>query len=264
MKKLQIYCVTNKLVPNLEKTSYNLACVGKGVFPDNYIRSDLGDNIFFKEKYYSELTFHYWFWKNLLPKIDESTWIGFCQRRRFWIKESSDKHFINKDNLIDNLLYYPGEDWVNYESIITKPISLTKIKISKIFKRGLRSLVKSPSILFSEKKRNIKLHFDMHHGYGNLEKAVKLLSDDKNDFHDFIEKKSNFNPHIMFITKPNIANRWFNAVFNWLEKCEKEFGFKNLVGYDYTRLYAFLAERYLSFWFQKYTNYKEQPWALIE
>ena len=49
MKKLQIYCVTNKLVPNLEKTSYNLACVGKGVFPDNYIRSDLGDNIFLKK-----------------------------------------------------------------------------------------------------------------------------------------------------------------------------------------------------------------------
>ena len=265
MKKLEIYCVTNKLVPNLEKTSYNLACVGKDIFPDNYIKSDLGDNIFFKEKYYSELTFHYWFWKNLLPKIDKSTWIGFCQRRRFWIKESSIKDSINKDNLLDNLLYYPEIDWINYESIITKPISLTKIKISKIFKRGLRSLVKSPSILFSEKKRNIKLHFDMHHGYGNLEKAAKLLDDDDRcDFQDFIEKKSNFNPHIMFITKPEIANQWFDAVFNWLQKCEKEFGFKNLVGYDYTRLYAFLAERYLSFWFQKYTNYKEQPWILIE
>ena len=45
---------------------------------------------------------------------------------------------------------------------------------------------------------------------------------------------------------------------------EIEFGFKNLKGYETTRLYAFLAERYLSFWFKKYTVYKEQPWMFIE
>ena len=265
MKKLEIYCVTNKLVPNLEKTSYNLACVGKDIFPDNYIKSDLGDNIFFKEKYYSELTFHYWFWKNLLPKIDKSTWIGFCQRRRFWIKESSIKDSINKDNLLDNLLYYPEIDWINYESIITKPISLTKIKISKIFKRGLRSLVKSPSILFSEKKRNIKLHFDMHHGYGNLFKAINLLdNNDKDDFLKYVRSNTKFNPNIMFIAKKKIIQNWFNSLFPWLERCEKVFGFDNLKGYDTTRLYAFLAERYLSFWFKKYSKFEEKKWILLD
>jgi hypothetical protein len=29
-------------------------------------------------------------------------------------------------------------------------------------------------------------------------------------------------------------------------------------------LYAYLAERYLSFWFKKYTVYKEHPWVFIE
>ena len=46
-------------------------------------------------------------------------------------------------------------------------------------------------------------------------------------------------------------------------ECEKVFGFEDLNGYDTTRLYAYLAERYASFWFKKYTNYKEQPWLFI-
>tara|TARA_Y100000389_G_C17353302_1_gene459681 strand:- start:44 stop:841 length:798 start_codon:yes stop_codon:yes gene_type:complete len=264
MKNLEIYCVTNKLVPHIEKTDYKLACVGKENFPNNYIKSNTGDNIFFKEKYYSELTFHYWFWKNLLPNI-KSEWIGFCQKRRFWIKSASEFKIIKKENLYDHLLFEPENDWNNYEAIITKPISLTNVKISKIFKRGFKSLVKSPSILFNKRKRNIKLHFDMHHGHGNLDKAINLINDkDRHDFKKFVEQNSSFNPHIMFISKPKTIYAWFDSVFEWLNKCENEFGFKNLTGYDSNRLYAYLAERYLSFWFKKYTRYKEQPWILID
>ena len=68
----------------------------------------------------------------------------------------------------------------------------------------------------------------------------------------------------MCIARPEILNKWFSTLFVWLEKCEAEFGFKELKGYDTLRLYAYLAERYLSFWFKKYTNYKEQPWISLE
>ena len=68
----------------------------------------------------------------------------------------------------------------------------------------------------------------------------------------------------MFISKPNIANEWFKVLFPWLLRCEKIFGFEELKGYDTQRLYAFLAERYLSFWFKKYTNYLNWPWALLD
>ena len=64
--------------------------------------------------------------------------------------------------------------------------------------------------------------------------------------------------------KKNIINNWFNSLFPWLERCEKVFGFENLSGYDTQRLYAFLAERYLSFWFEKYTKNLEWPWILYE
>jgi len=68
----------------------------------------------------------------------------------------------------------------------------------------------------------------------------------------------------MFISRPEIIDKWFGSLFPWLERCEIEFGFNELQGYDKTRLYAYLAERYLSFWFKKYTKYIEHPWVTIE
>ena len=68
----------------------------------------------------------------------------------------------------------------------------------------------------------------------------------------------------MFISQKKIISKWFEALFPWLERCEKEFGINNLSGYDSTRIYAYLSERYLSFWFKKYTNQKEQAWTFID
>ena len=67
MKNLEIYCVTNKKLDFLEKTNLKLVGVGNEKFSENYMRCDTKDNIYYKEKYYSELTFHYWYWKNILP-----------------------------------------------------------------------------------------------------------------------------------------------------------------------------------------------------
>ena len=55
----------------------------------------------------------------------------------------------------------------------------------------------------------------------------------------------------MFIARPEIIDKWFLTLFTWLERCEDIFGFEGLKGYDTQRLYAYLAERYLSFWFKK-------------
>ena len=105
----------------------------------------------------------------------------------------------------------------------------------------------------------------MHHGYKNLEKAINHLNyNDRDDFKKYVNERNYFNPNIMCIARIEILNNWFQDLFEWLEKCESEFGFDNLKGYDTLRLYAYLAERYMSFWFKKYTKYKEQPWAFVD
>jgi len=257
---LLIYCVTNKLFPYLNNLPYKKAGVGKDIFPKNYYLSNTLDNIFYKEKYYSELTFQYWFWKNMLKKINKDTWIGFCQKRRFWIKKNSLLNKVDTNNLKKNIIHSVPKEWDTYESVVANPIFINNMKKMKILKRGFRSLIKDPSIFFDIKKQTIKLHFDMHHGYGNLDKAINLLnSADKEEFRNFVNVSNSFNPHIMFIAKPYVANKWFSDLFPWLFKCEKIFGFKNLSGYDTTRIYAYLGERYLSFWFKKYTKFVEWP-----
>ena len=98
MNFLDIYCVTNKHVNFLKDINYKIGWVGKEEPLLNYINCNKENNIFYKEKYYSELTFHYWYWKNLM-NIKEDKWIGFCQKRRFWIKPNSEGKEINIKNI---------------------------------------------------------------------------------------------------------------------------------------------------------------------
>ena len=263
-KNLEIFCVTNKIVPHFENSNLNLAGVGDVKFSTAYLLSNTKYNIYAKEKHYSELVFHYWYWKNMMNLTDKN-WIGFCQRRRVWVKNINMNQEINKKDLNKYLLKYPDPSWDGYESIICEPIKVNPMKKIKIIKRGWRSVLKNPLILFNTKEQNILLHFDMFHGYGNLKRAISQLEkEDRNDFYEYVNTREIFNPHIMYISKNEILDKWFNALFPWLERCEKIFGFENLKGYETRRLYAYLAERYASFWFKKYTKYKEHPWLFID
>ena len=76
---------------------------------------------------------------------------------------------------------------------------------------------------------------------------------DKYEFQDYVNQRDYFNPHIMFIAKPHVAKKWFDTLFPWLERCENVFGF-DLKGYGNIRIYAFLAERFLPYWFNKYST----------
>ena len=147
---LKIYCVTDKPLEKLENSHLSLAGVGKDIFSAKYIKSDEKKNINSKEKNYSELTFHYWFWKNLLEK-EQTKWIGFCQKRRFWIKTNSEKIEITQNNLNNHLLTEIPEQLNNFESFLCEPIFVNKVKKIKMLKKGYRSLIKKPSIFYNEK-----------------------------------------------------------------------------------------------------------------
>ena len=148
----------------------------------------------------------------------------------------------------------------DHETLLGEPFYINKFRFSKFLKKNFKRMILNPSLLFDKNKRSIKFHFDMMHGDGNLKKAINLMDrDDKDDFEFFVNSEVSFNPHNMFICKSKtILERYYNSLFPWLERCEKEFGF-NLEGYGMKRIYGFLAERYLSYWFRKNTNYKTLP-----
>jgi hypothetical protein len=64
----------------------------------------------------------------------------------------------------------------------------------------------------------------------------------------------------MFICKSKKKLKsYYEDLFPWLEKCEKLFGFKNLHGFGKIRIYTFLAERFMPYWFKKYTKSTTLP-----
>ena len=81
--KINIYCISadeNDLTL-IENLNYIPVGLGNSNFSDKWMRDNKGENISSKNKWYGELTFHYYFWKNLLNKSPDNIWIGFCADR---------------------------------------------------------------------------------------------------------------------------------------------------------------------------------------
>ena len=262
MKNLKMFCIS--LEPNhynfIKKLGYTPVGLGDKDFNDDWFKDKLGINISKKNKNYGEYTFHYWIWKNYLDKLKDE-WIGFCQYRKFWSLEKYKTEDINFNSLTSQVLKEIPKKFNEYESILGEPIFINQFRSMKFIKKGLKFFVKRPLTIFNKKKRNINFHFDFMHGENNLDRAINLLDQqDQNDFRNFVKSEVSFNPHNMFICKSKEKLKdYYETIFPWLEKCEKLFGFENLKGFGKIRIYCFLAERFMPYWFKKNTKSVTMP-----
>ena len=62
---------------------------------------------------------------------------------------------INLGNLKKNLLLNIPNKYKNFEAFICSPQSLKGYKLSKLIKKGKRSILKDPRIIFDKKKHQI-------------------------------------------------------------------------------------------------------------
>ena len=267
MINLEIFCICihNKLLNKIKEIDYTPVGLGSDTFSEEWTRDNSGINISSKNKFYGELTFHYWFWKNKLQNYSKNEWFAICHYRRFFLKDKIDMSMnieIELNTLKSKLIYQPLDNWKDCDVVLCEPTNLGNQKKMKLIKRGFKSLIKNPLIFFDKKKHNIKLHFDMFHGYGNLDKAINMLStDDKKDFEDYVNINTSFSANIMYLSNNvKIIDQFYSSLFGWLEKCEQIFGLKETNVYGLRRMYTFLAERYTSFWFEKYSKVKYAPW----
>ena len=256
-----MFCITleNNHCKKIEELGYIPVGLGNKIKSNKFLRDNTKVNISEKNSFYGEYTFHYWLWKNKI--IDqEKNWIGFCQYRKYWAQE---KKIIRLNTITDlkKVIVNDVPSSLNhFESILGEEIFINQFRLSKFVKKNLNTMLKNPTLFFDKNKRSIKFHFDMMHGKGNLDKAIKLLNKkDQDDFREFVNTEVSFNPHNMFICKSyKILDDYYSSLFPWLQSCEKEFGFE-LDGYGLKRIYGFLAERYMSFWFKKYTKFTTIP-----
>ena len=243
----------------IRKIGYMPVGLGNNIKSNAFLKDNTKDNISDRNPFYGEYSFHYWLWKNNLNELNHN-WIGFCQYRKFWVKDKKDKKIKSFNDLDEQLLKNIPKEYDKFESILGEPLYVNQFRFSKFIKRNFLTMIKKPILFLDKKKRNLRFHFDMMHGRGNLSKAINLLEKtDKHDFEFFLDNSVSFNPHNMFICKSKeILKKYYQSVFPWLKRCEKEFGF-DLKGYGQRRIYGFLAERYMSYWFKKYTKFKIMP-----
>ena len=261
MNNLTVFCLT--LDPRHEKIikelSYIPVGLGKNKFNNNFFSDKEGINISKKNSFYGEYTFHFWLWKNYLSEI-KTEWVGFCQYRKFFINKKLDTKKITFDILKSSVIKKVEGNESDFQCILGEKFSVENYKISKILKNHFFEFLKNPKKLFNKKERNLKFHFDLFHGKGNLDLAIDLLDDEnKKDFMKFMYERTSFNPHNMFICRTSILKEYYSIIFPWLEKCENIFGFQELNQYGLKRIYGFLAERFLSYWFMKNFKVKEFP-----
>ena len=257
--KIYCLCLYDELYNKIRELNYIPVGLGNKSFSHNWLLDSKGDNISKKNPYYGEYSFHYWLWKNELDKIPDNTWIGFCAYRRFWQKNNI--RIENITNLKSMVLREIPIEWNNYDVVLGDKIKLDELKWMKVIKYGKKALFRNPRAIFKS-GRSIKFQFDMFHGVGILDKAIELLNDeDRENFREYVNNKTSYNQGNMFMCKSKeIIEQYYKTVFEWLEKCEKVFGF-DLHGYGNIRIYAFLAERFLPYWFNK--NSKVMEWPIL-
>ncbi len=251
---MKIFCLSiyNNNFDQLNKLNLIPVGLGDQIFSSQWMTDKGIHNISNKNENFGEYTFHYYLWKNKIIREDYDKWIGFCSYRRFWTKIFKKK--IDSFSDLENIIIQKEEEsWKRFEVILGEPLIFGKIKSSKLIKRNFFEVIKKPSVLY--KNTSLMDQFKIFHGSHFLEKSLSFLSyDNKIKFEDYLNKYE-LNPYNMFICKNSkILNQFYNEIFPWLFKCEEEFKNKNLKGYDKKRIYGFLAERFMPYWFKQ--NFK--------
>jgi hypothetical protein len=261
MNNLKIYCLSlsTSHLDLIENIGYIPVGLGDKTFTSKWMSDKSDINIAKKNPYYGEYTFHYWLWKN--DRINFDGWIGFCQYRKFWKKNSESQEINNFKNFNKIILKEIPEEFNKFDSILLESQFVNQFRFSKFIKNNFKKMILTPNLFYNKNKRTLKFHFDMMHGHGNLDKAIQVMDkNEKKDFTNFVNEEVSFNPHNMFICRnKEILFSYYESLFPWLFKCEEIFGFKDLKGFGLQRIYGFLAERYMSYWFQKYTKFVTCP-----
>jgi hypothetical protein len=229
MQKLEIYCTTIKYYKILEKLPSYIIPLGLGEesYPKDWLTEKNGENISSLNKYYAEFTGLYWVWKNRIQHLNKDDLIGNCHNRVLWLNNmyKKKKKFLFS-NLYSNLLKPDNDIFNNSDVIQVQPITF--------------------------KKKSLLVDFEEIHKTNALKKCINYLdTSERTKFEKHLNGNKIF-PHNMFITKVHFFEKYCEIIFPWLDRCFKYCMENNLCNNYNTRLPAFLAERFTSYWFDQF------------
>jgi len=266
LSKLTIFCTSHKSINYLDKFYPSIQMVGCGNkfnFPTNWHLSSTKKNISEKFFSYADLVGHYYIWRNFLDKYNQDSWVGFSQYRRLWIKNK----IINdvELNLLDRIILTNiDESWNEYDAIIP-PAFFFRKKKKEILKNIFLFPIKRDINLLKYKTTVLDQFAQTLGPFGKdliFEIIQYLPTSESYDFLEFLKTRTYLSAHGMYISKVKIINQYSNLIFEWFLKCENIINKNNnLPLINNSRIFQYINERFLDYWFSKY--YKVLRWPMI-
>lgn len=230
MDKICIYVLTHKKFDLNASDIYVPLLNGSSSQDDDfgYLRDDSGDNISDLNDYYAELTGEYWAWKNSKADI-----IGFCHYRRYFAKNLSFKLLDSSD--IQQIL-------ADYDIIMPNRINMGMSSIDEI------------------KKSRKYLDYGPYIGeYSKLREVIKKYHPDYLKDYDAVLNSKKCYWFNMFICKKELADEYFEWLFDILDRMMDEIDFSKYEG-NQKRILGFLSERLINVFIRKNNlKVKEKP-----
>lgn len=214
-KSVEIYVMTHKEIKeNFDHSLYKPILNGSANAKQDYgyIRDDSGENISKLHKNYGELTSEYWVWKNSKADI-----IGFCHYRRWYVKNLRVEK-LNKSDILNDLEEY---------DII------------------LPNKAKNDQTLYDFQKELDITNPYYDATYEDYFKVEDILGKFFPEYLDSYRKVMNGKemwPYTFFICKREIANKYFEWLFDVLSRLGEEIDLKKYDSRD-SRVFAFITER---------------------
>lgn len=241
---MKIYVAFHKEFPLLTKESmYTPLHVGKALSDKNlgFIGDDTGENISFKNRYYSELTGLYWIWKNT---TDEP--VGLCHYRRyFFVKKPTWKMRFKKT----------GEFLIGHAARRHGVHYLSSPQAGKLIltENEANSLLREFDAIIPIKR---KLRYSVYEQYRrkhhiedlDLVRQImqKLYPEYIETFDQCMQAREILHCN-MFVMKRSLFDSYMHWLFNLLFELEERSDISSYTAYQ-QRLYGFISERLLDVW----------------
>lgn len=206
---------------------------------------ETGENISYKNRYYSELTGIYWAWKNTKHSVT-----GACHYRRYFTTQ-------------------PEPFWYKLKRYLYVPAGLYKKRYGLIYtknkERFINRIINQNEIEFllqkydailpqaRKMKNSVKTHYKKYHNINDLILIEAILKEKHPEFveafHEVMKSKRLY-ANNMFILKDEHFQEFMEWWFDVLFEFEKRIDIKKYTGYQ-QRILGFMAERLLNVWFRK-------------
>ena len=255
--------MTHRKVSYLNKLKIELVWVGLKDNPGYMHSHDTGENIASKNNTFAELTGQYWVWKNIMPKMDDNSYLGFCHYRRFFetpeVGKPGKSMYYTADSYRGTDLHQLEKAFeLNNWGVGLHPEVECTLKLKNLPKALIKGLIRAPG-----KKLTLIENYQLRHYKNDLLQSIDLLPIDiREKFKKHVYQSTSLCPCNMYVAKKEYLNMYFEILFPWLFKCEKFIITKNHSDHQ-RRVFGFLAERFSSFFLRQHTSSVSLPVALI-